>query len=226
MPSRKRSRKRHLNLTREVSDSLFQEHEFFDSRDLLQVKYEMLHRVQVEGWPVKRAAETFGFSRPAFIMHMQLRPRGGCGLLPHKRGPHGAHKLSEEVMEFVELLSEDETITTNVIVTTFRTSRRYFFGNFSDVRLIISNYTKPSSVSSPKNHQTRKCWTRKKSKPHTFLPFKNNIFKLKIILALRCSLSDSYKTDFTPSQILQDHQKKLDTQLALVIDILSALFMT
>ena len=41
---------------------------------------------------------------------------------------------------------------------------------------------------------------------------------------LRCSLSDSYKTDFTPSRILQDHQKKLDTQLALVLDILSALF--
>jgi transposase len=100
-----------------VSDSLFQEHEFFDSRDLLQVKYEMLHRVQVEGWPVKRAAETFGFSRPAFYhAHAAFDREGVAGLLPHKRGPHGAHKLSEEVMEFVELLSEDETITTNVIV--------------------------------------------------------------------------------------------------------------
>ena len=100
-----------------VSDRFFQEHEFFDPRDLLQVKYEMLHRVQVEGWPVKRAAEAFGFSRPAFYhAHTAFEREGIAGLLPHKRGPHGAHKLSEKVMEFVELLSEDETITTNGIV--------------------------------------------------------------------------------------------------------------
>ena len=112
-----------------------------------------------------------------------------------------------------------------MLYPTFRTSRRYFFGNFPDVRLIISNYTNPPPCLHQKTHQTRKCWTRKKSKPPHVPSFhKNNIFKLKIILALRCSLSDSYKTDFTPSRILQDHQKKLDTQLALVLDILSALF--
>lgn len=112
-----------------------------------------------------------------------------------------------------------------IMKPTFRTSRRYFFGNFPDVRLIISNYTNPPPCLHQKTHQTRKCWTRKKSKPPHVPSFqKNNIFKLKIILALRCSLSDSYKTDFTPSRILQDHQKKLDTQLALVLDILSALF--
>lgn len=100
-----------------VSDTFFQEHEFFDPRDLLQVKYEMLHRVQVEGWSVKQAAESFGFSRPSYYhAHTSFEREGVAGLLPHKRGPHGAHKLSEEVMKFVELLSEDETITTNAIV--------------------------------------------------------------------------------------------------------------
>jgi hypothetical protein len=37
-----------------VTDELFQE--FFDPRDLVQVKYEMLRRVQTEGQPVGRSA--------------------------------------------------------------------------------------------------------------------------------------------------------------------------
>jgi transposase len=101
-----------------VADALFQAHDFFDSRDLLQVKYEMLHRVKIEGWSVKRAAEAFGFSRPAFY-HAQVafEREGIIGLFPHKRGPHGAHKLSEEVMQFIEQLSEDEpTVTSNTMV--------------------------------------------------------------------------------------------------------------
>lgn len=101
-----------------VTDALFQEHDFFDSRDLLQVKYEMLHRVKIEGWSVKQAAEAFGFSRPAFY-HAQVafEREGIVGLFPHKRGPRGAHKLSEEVMQFIGQLSEDEpTVTSNDMV--------------------------------------------------------------------------------------------------------------
>jgi len=96
-----------------VTDPLFQEHDFFDSRDLLQVKYEMLHRVRLEGWSVKQAATSFGFSRPAFYHAQTAFEREGiAGLLPHKRGPQGAHKFSEEVMAFVEQLSEDEPAVT------------------------------------------------------------------------------------------------------------------
>jgi transposase len=100
-----------------VTDTLFQEYDFFDSRDLLQVKYEMLHRVRLEGWSVKQAAKTFGFSRPAFY-HAQtaFEREGVAGLLPHKRGPRGAHKLSEEVMEFVEQLCEGEPTVTGSVV--------------------------------------------------------------------------------------------------------------
>lgn len=100
-----------------VTDALFKEHDFFDPHDLLQVKYEMLHRVRVEGWPVKKAAEAFGFSRPS-LYHAQaaFEREGIAGLLPHKRGPHGAHKLSDEIMQYVELLCEDETMSSTVIV--------------------------------------------------------------------------------------------------------------
>ena len=101
-----------------VTDSLFQEHDFFDARDLLQVKYEMLHRVRVEGWPVKKAADAFGFSRPAFYHAQEAFQREGvAGLFPHKRGPHGAHKLSDEIMTFIEKLGgEEPTVTSSTMV--------------------------------------------------------------------------------------------------------------
>lgn len=85
-----------------ISDLLFQEFDFFDSRDLLQIKYEMLRRVQVDGWSVSRAAEAFGVSRPSFYSAQDAYRRNGlAGLIPDKRGPREAHKLSSDVLTFV-----------------------------------------------------------------------------------------------------------------------------
>ena len=44
----------------QVHDPLFASHEFFDADDLLQVKYEMLRRVSVDGLTVSEAAARFG----------------------------------------------------------------------------------------------------------------------------------------------------------------------
>jgi hypothetical protein len=49
----------------QVTDELFLTHEFFDPRDLVQVKYEMLRRVQSEGEAVSHSAAHFGFPRSA-----------------------------------------------------------------------------------------------------------------------------------------------------------------
>ena len=49
-----------------VVDPLFQNADFFDPQDLLQVKYEMLRRVEVDKAPVTEATAAFGMSRPAF----------------------------------------------------------------------------------------------------------------------------------------------------------------
>ena len=49
-----------------VTDPLFHNSEFLDPRDLVQVKYEMLRRVQAEAHSVAQAAKAFGFSRPTF----------------------------------------------------------------------------------------------------------------------------------------------------------------
>ena len=43
-----------------VRDERFQANDFFDPNDLVQVKYEMLRRVQVDGLPIAQAADRFG----------------------------------------------------------------------------------------------------------------------------------------------------------------------
>ncbi len=85
-----------------VEDPLFQQMPFFDPRDMLQVKYEMLRRVQAEGAAVRRCASAFGLSRQSFYQAQAAFKREGLpGLLHRKPGPHGAHKLTEKVLQFV-----------------------------------------------------------------------------------------------------------------------------
>jgi transposase len=91
-----------------VKHSLFQDSEFFDARDLVQVKYEMVRQVIVDKQPVSASARAFGFSRPSFYQAQTSFNRQGLdGLIPRKRGPRKAHKLSPEVLLFV---TETKTI--------------------------------------------------------------------------------------------------------------------
>lgn len=86
-----------------VQDKLFAENEFFDARDLIQVKYEMVRRVETDGLSVTEAATAFGFSRPSFYQAQALlHAQGLAGLLPKKRGPRGAHKLHTDVVDAIE----------------------------------------------------------------------------------------------------------------------------
>lgn len=92
-----------------VTDELFRREDFFDPRDLVQVKYEMLRRVEREEVSVTESASAFGFSRPSFYRLQETFEREGLpGLLPRRRGPRGPHKLTQEVQEFLaRLLAED-----------------------------------------------------------------------------------------------------------------------
>jgi transposase len=82
-----------------VADAAFAESEFLDARDLVQVKYEMVRRVRVEGEPVASTAEAFGFSRPSWYAAAAALDEDGLpGLLPARPGPRRAHKLTEEVV--------------------------------------------------------------------------------------------------------------------------------
>ena len=76
--------------------------EFFDPRDLVQVKYEMLRAVDKEGRSVKQASEAFGFSRPAFYQAQSHFKRGGVtGLVKKRPGPKSAHKLTADILAFI-----------------------------------------------------------------------------------------------------------------------------
>ena len=85
-----------------VAYPLFHNSDFFDPDDLVQVKYEMLRQVHVDERSVSESADACGLSRPAFYQaQAALQKDGLFGLMPHKRGPQGGHKLTPEVMEFV-----------------------------------------------------------------------------------------------------------------------------
>jgi transposase len=87
-----------------VRDEAFTgEHQFFDPRDRVQVKYEMLRRHRVDGRPVNHVAAAFGISRQAYYLTNQTFVEQGIpGLLPRPRGPRRNHKCTEEILDFVE----------------------------------------------------------------------------------------------------------------------------
>ena len=69
---------------------------FFDPRDLVQVKYELLRRVRVDGSAVSEATALFALSRPTFYAAQAAWEQAGVsGLLPASTGPRHAHKLTD-----------------------------------------------------------------------------------------------------------------------------------
>jgi transposase len=100
---------------RDVTHESFQNSEFFDPEDLLQVKYEMLRLVEIDNQPVNQAAKAFGFSRPSFYQAQAAFQQAGlAGLLPQKRGPRAGHKLTSELMNFVgQLRTADPDISSS-----------------------------------------------------------------------------------------------------------------
>ena len=86
---------------------------FFDARDLVQVRYEMLRRVREEGRSVTATATAFSVSRPAFYAAAASFEHAGLpGLVPERPGPRRAHKLSEPVVDVLAgILAADRSLT-------------------------------------------------------------------------------------------------------------------
>jgi transposase len=86
-----------------VRDPKFRESEFFDPRDAVQVKYEMLRRVSIENASVTEASDEYGVSRPTYYQaKANFDEAGVAGLVPKKRGPRGPHKIQGEVLAFLK----------------------------------------------------------------------------------------------------------------------------
>ena len=85
-----------------IVDPLFRSGGFFDPRDLLQVRYEMVRRHRLEAVPVAITAQIFGVSLPtAYQAHAAFDAGGIAGLLPKRRGPKQGHKLTPEILAHV-----------------------------------------------------------------------------------------------------------------------------
>jgi transposase len=97
-----------------ISDTLFKENSFFDPKDLLQVRYEMLRRHSVESVSIVDVAARFGVSRPTVYQAQAAFQQAGLnGLLPKHRGPKEGHKLNMEIIEHVRTLrTADPGLTT------------------------------------------------------------------------------------------------------------------
>jgi len=92
----------------QVRDPLFTSGSpFFDPRDLMQVKYELLRRVRVDGTSVSHATSLFAISRPTFYAaHAAWEHSGIIGLLPQPTGPRHAHKLTEDIIALLVPLAK------------------------------------------------------------------------------------------------------------------------
>ncbi len=85
---------------------------FFDPRDLVQVKYELLRRVRVDGESVSHATSLFALSRPTFYAAQAAWERAGLvGLFPEPTGPRHAHKLTDEVLVLLRPLASTMSST-------------------------------------------------------------------------------------------------------------------
>jgi hypothetical protein len=97
-----------------ITDSLFRSHPFFDPRDRVQARYEMLRRHHVDGLPVTVVTAAFGVSRPTFYQAPAALQRSGLpGLVPGRPGPKDGYKLSAAIVAFVRALkAADPALTT------------------------------------------------------------------------------------------------------------------
>ncbi len=101
-----------------VVDPLFRSNPFFDARDLLQIRYEMLRRHRIDGQSIRETTLAFGVSRHTFY-HAQtaFAEQGLAGLQPQQRGPKGRHKLSPAVLQHVQTLkAANPSLTTSQCV--------------------------------------------------------------------------------------------------------------
>src|SRR5216683_6990288 len=87
----------------QVTDPAFLTEEFFDARDAVQVKYEMVRRVTLDGAPVTATAAAFGYSRPSYYQAAAALAASGLdGLVPARPGPRGGHKLTGQILTWAE----------------------------------------------------------------------------------------------------------------------------
>lgn len=86
-----------------VTAGIFNLNPFFDKRDIVQVKYEMLRAASNKEGSITEIAGAFGFSRKSFYQINKAFDIDGLhALIPKKTGPKKARKLNAEAQGFIE----------------------------------------------------------------------------------------------------------------------------
>lgn len=101
-----------------IKDEKFINKDFFDANDLVQVRYEMVRYSKSNEKNISEIAELFGTSRLTIYRLIQLFDEHGlCGLIPQKRGPREASKISTSVAAYAcKLMDENSNITKKKIL--------------------------------------------------------------------------------------------------------------
>lgn len=85
-----------------VTHPLFETTEFFDPRDLPQVRYEMLRAARVEQTSVTKACKLLGFSREYFYqLERAFTERGYVALVGSPKGRPPLLALNQEIVNFI-----------------------------------------------------------------------------------------------------------------------------
>ena len=90
-----------------VTANIFISNPFFDKRDVVQVKYEMVRAVSNGEGNITEIASAYGFSRKSYYQASKAFELGGLyALAPQKKGPKRPSKLNSEVTEFINAFTE------------------------------------------------------------------------------------------------------------------------
>jgi transposase len=105
-----------------VQDARFCGSTFFDPRDLIQVRYEMVRRFRIDGHAAIEVARSFGVSRQSlYLLAQAFQDRGLPGLFPGKRGPKAASKCTDAVLAFARArLAESPCLSTDELLNDIR----------------------------------------------------------------------------------------------------------
>jgi transposase len=90
-----------------VTAGIFASNPFFDKRDIVQVKYEMIRAASNGEGSITEIAGRHGFSRKSYYQTSKAFEFGGLyALAPQKKGPKRPSKLNPEVTAFINAFIE------------------------------------------------------------------------------------------------------------------------
>ncbi len=85
-----------------IIHSLFQNNDFFDPLDLMQVRYEMLRAARIENMTVSEACKQFGYSREYFYsLNRDFISRGFAGIMGSIMGRPPLLAQNPEIINYI-----------------------------------------------------------------------------------------------------------------------------